>query len=562
MTEEQSPSQVPEQTESPAAPESIPASQPAPFVPNTGMTPDWVKARTMHCQYHYGAEKCPNMIDPNVAFTDPESGTQVCDAHVGECEECFEKQLKYRMHPYKEDEYSQTEWFCESCYNDKFTECPNCSKLVNKNELLPPTRRNTYSMKEGGCKKCCEECYGCDKVIDKDYLYNEDDNSYCEDCHSEYYGSCEECNDTFSSDDLIYVEDVGDFCNSCFKEKYTSCEECGKQIEKDDSLEINNNYYCEECYKKKGPAEYFTVTENFNQFSYTKKDRYLNLLYKMLPIQIKDLKSKHPSIAAGLNDLISFSKGKPITIELVNEYRKSLNPEQFPVEYTVWDGIQRSIDNLEDNPVENKPQLVLNVLASPEMLATLKAKPALYDLFDKVNTVSKQSTHPYIEDQIGWIRLELDPNGEYILVDEIQSDHSNASFRLKNSTNDYEINKIRSGLKSKYQLNDEELNKLLIEYSAILKDFPNIASQAVARFARKNNFKKLFWHTYESGKKLKKNEPPKSLYEKTPKENFFLPSSNKPFGLDGEFFEKEAKQAQQLYKVARRLYLKHLRYFI
>ena len=29
-------------------------------------------------------------------------------------------------------------------------------------------------------------------------------------------------------------------------------------------------------------------------------------------------------------------------------------------------------------------------------------------------------------DQMGWARLELDPDKEYILVDEIQSDHSGA----------------------------------------------------------------------------------------------------------------------------------------
>jgi hypothetical protein len=58
--------------------------------------------------------------------------------------------------------------------------------------------------------------------------------------------------------------------------------------------------------------------------------------------------------------------------------------------------------------------------------------------------------------------------------------------------------------------------------------------------------------------KLKHNEPPKSLYDKTPRDNFFLPSPNNPFGLEGKFFEREAKKANQLYKLARSLYIKYI----
>jgi len=56
---------------------------------------------------------------------------------------------------------------------------------------------------------------------------------------------------------------------------------------------------------------------------------------------------------------------------------------------------------------------------------------------------------------------------------------------------------------------------------------------------------------------LKNNEPPKSLYEKTPKENFYLPTKDKPFGLEEEFFEREAKKTILLYKMAAR-YLNNL----
>jgi hypothetical protein len=531
--------------------------------------PDWVAAQTETCQY----QGCTNKIDPNKAFTDPDyPDLKLCSAHEKECDICGEHHIIVNM--VRTPDNNPVSHICKDCYEENYTTCPNCKQVVKKDEILLPTSNNRYSMKKGGCTECSLKCDSCNRVVDKDSTYPVDNEYFCEDCYSEKYTTCEECSDTISRDDAIYVENFGDYCESCYKDKFVQCEECDETVEKSYTVEVGNNYYCEECAKKLGSIEYPQYAGNFTGFTYTKKDRYLAMLLKLLPISVKELKSKHQSIAAGLNDLIAHSKGKHITKELVAEYRQLLSPEEFPVGYTVWDsGLQRSIsddDNFKGAPPEaypatyqaadianKKPQLVINVLASEVMLNYLKVN-LIYDLFDKINILSKKSTHPYIHDQIGWIRLELDPGGEYILVDEIQSDHSNAGYKLKHDHNDYEIRKLRAGLKEKYKLDEEGLNKMLTEYSAILKDFPNIAIQAVSKFAKKNGFKKIFWHTYESGKKLKDNEPPKSLYDKTPKENFFLPTENQPFGLNGNFFEREAKRYYNIYKDARQLYLKQL----
>src|ERR1019366_3893570 len=492
-----------------------------------------------------------------------------------------------------------------------------------------------------------------------------------------------------------------------YKKKYTTCEKCGDVIEKSQVFDFNGDDYCQDCYDKAGPAQYSRYTNSFQDFTYTKKDRYLNIVHKLLrnkdhaipngEISVKELKSKYPSVAAGLADLISFSGGKPLTSELIKVYRDSLKPEEFPVDYTVWSGMQRSIDKMKtfdgDRNPKDRPQLVMNILASNEMLSQLKSYPLqpspsgnnqpLYNLFSSINDVSNQSTHPFVKDQIGWARLELSPDDEYLLVDEIQCDHSNASFELKQAnskiwadinavTTDLasrfladkddcislmfadgfdpaiqkegreiyesyqrdneasapsafyalkdqfqqkhnltdvaareltnvaprlhkifigsksnifaiiktererlkakysvddeklnsilltntppELNRIRDNLKSKYSLDDEGLNKLLEQYSNILKDFPNIASQAITRFAQVNHIKKICWHTFAGGMKLKENEPPKSLYDKVPKENFFRPTTEKPFGLDADFFEKEA-QIKLLFKQAHNLIL-------
>lgn len=499
-----------------------------------------------HCEY----DNCNNNSDLIKIFHDPETDKDLCSKHYPNCQNCNEQHIIDNMHE-KDGDY-----YCQNCFDQEFMTCPNCEKTIESNEYLAPTLRNRYYQKDGGCIHCCQICDNCGRVTDKDSTYSDDNGgSYCENCYSDLFSNCEECNDSINRDDAIYVEDVGDFCRSCYNNLYEKCEDCHKDILRSEAEAFNYKNYCHDCFQQKFKEYYKTESENFKNFSYTKKDKYLNFLSKLLPISVKDLKSKHPSLAAGLQDLISFSKGKTLTSEIVDEYRNKLMPEEFPVNYGLWEGLQRSLDESPEEIVQ--PQLVVNILASKNMLNILKAKPALYDLFDKINTLSKQSEHPYIKDQIGWARVELDPNRKYLLVDEIQSDHSNAAFRIKNE-NSYDINKIRNQLKTSYKLDEDGLKLLISEYQNLLKDFPNIASEAVANFARKNNIPKIFWHTYESGMKLKNNQPPRSLYESVPKENLYTPSTEKPFSLEGDFFERSANNKNYLRKFARYLFLKYL----
>jgi hypothetical protein len=112
---------------------------------------------------------------------------------------------------------------------------------------------------------------------------------------------------------------------------------------------------------------------------------------------------------------------------------------------------------------------------------------------------------------------------------------------------------------SNKNVKDEDFGKeTMDQFHNIIKDFPQIATQAIINFAKSNGFKKIFWHTYESGQKLKQNAPPKSLYNQVPKENFFVPSQEKPFDLSGDFFEREASIVKKLEKLARRLLIKNI----
>jgi hypothetical protein len=522
--------------------------QPQPYNPN--QLPLFPNA-AVRCS----APGCLTELPITQIITDDETDEPYCQMHAKPCTHC-------RMIHYVGDMTNvDGSPYCPECIGSLFRTCPNCSTVVASDEILPPTRRNTYSMKKGGCTECCTKCNSCDRVVDKDSAYHHDNDYYCEDCYSEAFRHCDKCGNDVDSNDTVWLEDKEEeVCHSCFNEYYTTCHDCKKTVEKSDTHELHGNDYCEECYDRNGPGHYKLLTNNFEGFSYTKKDRYLDRLTKLLPISVKDLKSKYPLVANGLQELIAFAKGQTLTTEVVAAYRQTLNPEEFPVEYTAWSGLQRSIETLkgrERPPEADNPQLVVNVLASKQMLTKLQAKPELYDLFGKVNALSDKSGHPYKQDQIGWVRLDLDQPNKQVLVDEVQSDHSNALHRLKDPTGDHEAEKIRTALKGKYGLDDVELNKMLNEYSSIIKDFPNIASQAVANFAKSNGFGRIFWHTYESGKALRKNAPPKSLYETVPKENFFLPSQNRPFGLPGDFFEREAKRIQRMKKLAALFNLKY-----
>ena len=644
-----------------------------PFMPRKDVQYFDQQKRLVPCQY----PACQNKLDP-IDFVktirDPKTNRFYCREHTAPCSRCEQVFFKEKL-----QKFDNGDLICELCYQELFMDCPHCHETIPKEDFLRPNGNEHGRMRNGGCTECAVECSSCERIIDKEVALPEDGDMYCEDCYSETFATCDECNSTIGRDDAEYANDHT-YCDHCYNELYTACEECSDTIRQDDAFEMNGSTYCQDCYDKLGPEQYAKYTQRFNQFDYTKKDRYLHQLFKILhneqEISIRDLKTKHPSIAAGLSELMAFAKGKPLTVLLVKKYRDNLNPEEFPIDYTVWSGIQRSIETIGKGAIE-KPQLVMNILASQEMLIKLKSNRSLYDLFNSINEVSKQSTHPFVKDQIGWARLELNAGAGYLLVDEIQCDHSNASFELKQanskiwadinaittnladrflankddcislmfaegfdpdiqkegrdlyeryrSDNEFigsgnedpgqpsyyslkdhfqkkhnltdvatreltkvvpalhkrligsksnifpiikkereriktqysiddeklnsilltntpeEIERLRAALKSKYSLDDESLNKLLEQYSNILKDFPNIAAQAITRFAAINQIKKIYWHTFEGGKKLKDNEPPRSLYDKVPKENFFHPTTDKPFGLNADFLEKEAK---------------------
>ena len=202
--------------------------------------------------------------------------------------------------------------------------CPNCKIETSTVDLLPPTSRNNYSMKKGGCTKCSENCSACNRVIDKDYILSSKDEIFCEDCFSEYFYKCDKCSEIIDMDDVHYSEtDNASYCNQCYIESFPSCSWCSEPLtEKEQSLNYevaDSSNLCEKCYIKLTNEEY-----KISDFDFTKKDKFLNELYKILPISVKELKAKYPKLFAGLAELIAFNKGQDLTTEVVLNFRNSL----------------------------------------------------------------------------------------------------------------------------------------------------------------------------------------------------------------------------------------------
>jgi hypothetical protein len=392
-------------------------------------------------------------------------------------------------------------------------------------------------------------CYSCNRVTKlKEDMHPEPDarnpDYYCEDCFYEHYTCCEECNDWIDSENSYYANHTT-LCESCFNHSYGYCNQCNETFSNQDLHEdADGEKYCEECRPASASTDYEDVTK-IEGASFNKFNRVLTELKRLLPISPKELKQKNPRLATMCRDLITFANGKELTPELVARFEADMPKENYPVEYTVWRSpLQRSVS-------ARKPQFVINILASEQMLAKIQAD-GTYELFDHINTASKNSGHPYVKDQIGWTRIELNPEEKYILVDEVQTDHMNAIDRIKTET--YQGKSYAEHIMNKKNLTPEQFVVYLNTFKNHIRDFYDIAMDTISQFARANGYERIFYHTYESGKRLKHNNPPESIYTELPARHFFAPTEETPFGLEGSFLIRNAKNLINLcnlfYKLA------------
>lgn len=424
---------------------------------------------------------------------------------------------------------------CSGCYI-----CPNCSFSFDEEDPLTEERRygNAPKNPKHGCSNCMAICAGCRRVTNlKEEMHAEpavrNPDYFCEDCFYEYYGYCDECHECVPTENMCYT-DGASLCQYCFEESYGYCNECNEAISKQELHEGDDGeMYCETCTPPSASvSEHYTDVVKIQQTEFNKFNRVLTELKRLLPISPKELRQKNPRLAALCRDLIAFAGGKQLTPELVASFESDMPKEKYPVDYTVWRSpLQRSVKS-------KTPQLVINILASEQLLAKMQ-EDGTYDLFDKINQTSKESTHPYVKDQLGWIRVELNPEEKYILVDEVQTDHMNAIDRIRSET--YQGKSYAEYIMQSKGFTPEQFESYLAKFKNHIRDFYDIAMDTIGQFAKANGYEKIFYHTYESGKALKHNAPPASIYTDLPAKHFFAPTEETPFGLQGEFLIRNAK---------------------
>jgi hypothetical protein len=103
-------------------------------------------------------------------------------------------------------------------------------------------------------------CDTCGDEIDRNDAFYPPGEGYplCDDCFSENYFICSDCEETYSNNDCHSVNNDGDYCPDCFNKYFKTCYNCGAIFDKkhtDKYLIIDDITYCKKCFKEKFPEK-------------------------------------------------------------------------------------------------------------------------------------------------------------------------------------------------------------------------------------------------------------------------------------------------------------------
>lgn len=95
-------------------------------------------------------------------------------------------------------------------------------------------------------------CSGCNSAIEaEDNKHLIENSHYCEDCYSEKFCSCNDCNDIVESDSTYFIpgQEIS-VCQSCYDDNYSECERCNR-VAHNDNIQSDSNYtLCQTCYER------------------------------------------------------------------------------------------------------------------------------------------------------------------------------------------------------------------------------------------------------------------------------------------------------------------------
>ena len=104
--------------------------------------------------------------------------------------------------------------YCEYCFNENFIHCPDCEEVVHNSDTIYIQDKEIYV-----CQHCADKnyysCQTCGDYATLDDRQVLNDETYCENCFDDIADCCEDCNETFYTEDLTIVGGSGLLCADC-----------------------------------------------------------------------------------------------------------------------------------------------------------------------------------------------------------------------------------------------------------------------------------------------------------------------------------------------------------
>lgn len=140
------------------------------------------------------------------------------------------------------------EFYCEDCVDQFFEECRDCGRLERKVDMYYIEDLEEYVCGDCFHKGEYFECYDCGNYFsNSEATHVEGVGDVCDSCLSDYY-YCEDCGRYYCSDDIHYIGRYDSYvCDDCIDRNYVWCEECEEYVLAEDAEEIDGSYYCPSC---------------------------------------------------------------------------------------------------------------------------------------------------------------------------------------------------------------------------------------------------------------------------------------------------------------------------
>lgn len=187
--------------------------------------------------------------------------------------------------------------------------CNNCNC-----ELTDNTYQDDYS------NEICEDCYSdnycvcenCDSIIHIDDSYYSDitDRVYCQSCHDDKFTECKQCGNEILRNDAYWSELAEDYyCQDCYHDIFTHCDDCGDEIYSEDAHYDDNGCYCDDCHKEESEINDYSY-KPCPDYKLSKEIKTNSTLFFGLELEVENTRGKidNNDMASQINDDTCYCK--------------------------------------------------------------------------------------------------------------------------------------------------------------------------------------------------------------------------------------------------------------